>query len=62
VRAYDVATAEQLWEHRLPAGGQATPTRCEQNGRQYILMVAGGHGSLGTKTGDAIIAYALPES
>jgi quinoprotein glucose dehydrogenase len=62
VRAYDVDTGEQLWEHRLPAGGQATPMSYEQDGRQYILVVAGGHGSLGTKTGDAIIAYALPES
>ncbi|WP_119460065.1 glucose/quinate/shikimate family membrane-bound PQQ-dependent dehydrogenase [Rhodospirillaceae bacterium SYSU D60014] len=62
VRAYDVTTGEQLWEDRLPAGGQATPmSYAGADGRQYLLVVAGGHGSLGTKAGDAIIAYALPE-
>jgi quinoprotein glucose dehydrogenase len=30
------------------------------DGRQYLLVVAGGHGSLGTRTGDHVIAYALP--
>jgi len=30
------------------------------DGRQYLLVVAGGHGSLGTKAGDAVIAYTLP--
>lgn len=62
VRAYDVSDGEQLWESRLPAGGQATPmTYLGSDGRQYLLVVAGGHGSLGTKAGDAVIAYALPE-
>ncbi|MBI1178973.1 MAG: membrane-bound PQQ-dependent dehydrogenase, glucose/quinate/shikimate family [Alphaproteobacteria bacterium] len=61
VRAYDVATGKQLWRSRLPAGGQATPmTYRGADGRQYLLVVAGGHGSLGTKTGDSVIAYALP--
>ncbi|MDF1587027.1 glucose/quinate/shikimate family membrane-bound PQQ-dependent dehydrogenase [Marinimicrococcus flavescens] len=63
VRAYDVTTGEQLWEDRLPAGGQATPmSYTGADGRQYVLVVAGGHGSLGTKAGDAIIAYALPDN
>lgn len=62
VRAYDVATGEQLWQARLPAGGQATPMSYQgEDGRQYVLVVAGGHGSLGTKPGDAVIAYALPQ-
>jgi quinoprotein glucose dehydrogenase len=62
VRAYDVSNGEQLWESRLPAGGQATPmTYTGSDGRQYLLVVAGGHGSLGTKTGDFVIAYALPK-
>jgi quinoprotein glucose dehydrogenase len=61
VRAYDVATGRQLWESRLPAGGQATPmTYTGADGRQFLLVVAGGHGSLGTKAGDSVIAYALP--
>lgn len=62
VRAYDVSNGKQLWEARLPAGGQATPSTYEANGRQYLVVVAGGHGSTGTKAGDAIIAYVLPES
>ncbi|MEO7244155.1 MAG: hypothetical protein ABIX12_03290 [Rubrivivax sp.] len=28
--------------------------------RQYVPVVAGGHGSLGTKTGDSVLAHALP--
>jgi quinoprotein glucose dehydrogenase len=62
VRVYDVTTGEQLWEKRLPAGGQATPmTYLGADGRQFVLVAAGGHGSLGTKAGDAVIAYALPK-
>ena len=62
VRAYDVNTGRQLWQSRLPAGGQATPMTYEAaDGRQFLLVVAGGHGSLGTKAGDDVIAYALPK-
>ena len=62
VRAYDVSNGKQLWESRLPAGGQATPMTYQgEDGRQYVLVVAGGHGSLGTKGGDSVIAYALPK-
>jgi quinoprotein glucose dehydrogenase len=61
VRGYDVSTGAELWKARLPAGGQATPmSYLGEDGRQYVLVVAGGHGSLGTKPGDAVIAYALP--
>jgi quinoprotein glucose dehydrogenase len=61
LRAYDVTSGRQLWEGRLPAGAQATPmTYRGADGRQYVLVVAGGHGSLGTKAGDYGIAYALP--
>lgn len=62
VRAYDLTTGATLWENRLPAGGQATPmTYTAPSGRQMVVVVAGGHGSLGTTAGDSIIAYALPE-
>jgi quinoprotein glucose dehydrogenase len=61
VRAYDLATGKELWRSRLPAGGQATPMTYQgTDGRQYLLVVAGGHGSTGTKPGDDVIAYALP--
>ncbi|MEM5473358.1 membrane-bound PQQ-dependent dehydrogenase, glucose/quinate/shikimate family [Hoeflea sp. AS60] len=62
VRGYDLQTGEEIWRDRLPAGGQATPaTYVGADGRQYLVVVAGGHGSTGTKAGDSIIAYALPE-
>ncbi|MDO5757837.1 MAG: membrane-bound PQQ-dependent dehydrogenase, glucose/quinate/shikimate family [Rhodobacterales bacterium] len=62
VRGYDLATGDELWKARLPAGGQATPaTYMGRDGRQYLVVVAGGHGYVGTKLGDAVIAYALPE-
>ncbi|QIB34573.1 membrane-bound PQQ-dependent dehydrogenase, glucose/quinate/shikimate family [Ancylobacter pratisalsi] len=61
VRGYDLKTGAQLWQARLPAGGQATPsTYLGADGRQYLIVVAGGHGSTGTEAGDSIIAYALP--
>ena len=61
LRAYDVTTGRVLWESRLPAGGQATPmTYRASDGKQYVVMVAGGHGSVGTKPGDYVIAYRLP--
>lgn len=60
-RAYDLTTGKQLWETRLPAGGQATPmTYTGSDDKQYVLLVAGGHGSIGTKAGDYVIAYRLP--
>lgn len=61
LRAYDVTDGTELWRGRLPAGGQATPVSyVGRDGRQYIVVAAGGHGSLGTKAGDSVVAYALP--
>ncbi len=60
LRAYDVTTGRQLWQARLPAGGQATPMTYAVGNKQYVLIVAGGHGSIGTTPGDYVIAYALP--
>jgi quinoprotein glucose dehydrogenase len=63
VRAYDELTGRQLWQARLPAGGQATPMTYQgADGRQYVVVVAGGHGTLGTDQGDNVIAYALPKA
>lgn len=62
LRAYDVTTGEVLWRARLPAGGQATPMSywSQASHRQFVVIAAGGHGSLGTKQGDSIVSYALP--
>jgi quinoprotein glucose dehydrogenase len=61
IRAYDVSTGEQLWQDRLPAGGQSTPMSYAVNGKQYVVTAAGGHGSMGTKLGDYVIAYTLAD-
>jgi len=39
-----------LWEYALPAGGQATPMTYSLDGKQYVVIAAGGHGRLKTKT------------
>ncbi|MCH7628793.1 MAG: membrane-bound PQQ-dependent dehydrogenase, glucose/quinate/shikimate family [Proteobacteria bacterium] len=63
LRAYDVSTGDVLWRARLPAGAQATPmTYLSPSGRQMVIVVAGGHNSLGTRLGDSVLAYALPRS
>ncbi|WP_434723324.1 glucose/quinate/shikimate family membrane-bound PQQ-dependent dehydrogenase [Mesorhizobium sp. RIZ17] len=62
LRAYDLTTGRQLWQARLPAGGQSTPmTYTVADGRQFVVIVAGGHGSVGTKPGDYVMAYTLPK-
>jgi quinoprotein glucose dehydrogenase len=61
LRAFDIDTGRELWKGRLPAGGQATPMSFAANGRQFVVIAAGGHGKLGTKRGDYVVAFALPE-
>lgn len=61
IRAFDERTGKLLWQYRLPAGGQATPMTYAIGGRQYLVIVAGGHGGLGTERGDYVIAFALPK-
>jgi quinoprotein glucose dehydrogenase len=62
LRAFDIETGKELWKGRLPAGGQATPMtyRAGAGNRQYVVIAAGGHGSLGTEQGDYVVAFALP--
>jgi quinoprotein glucose dehydrogenase len=60
IRAFDVETGKELWKYELPAGGQATPMTYTLHGRQYVVVAAGGHGKLGTKQGDAVVAFTLP--
>jgi quinoprotein glucose dehydrogenase len=61
LRAFDGASGKELWRGRLPAGGQATPMTYVWKGRQYVLIAAGGHAKSGTKRGDQLIAFALPQ-
>jgi quinoprotein glucose dehydrogenase len=62
LRAFDVETGKELWKAELPAGGQATPMtyRLSKSGKQFVVLCAGGHGKLGTKIGDFVVAWALP--
>ncbi len=60
IRAFDKSTGTLLWEAPLPAAGYATPSTYAVNGRQYVVVAAGG-GKLGTKSGDAYVAFALPQ-
>lgn len=62
IRAFEVASGKELWRGRLPAGGQATPmSYTADDGRQYVVITAGGHGALGTRYGDYTVAFALPK-
>jgi quinoprotein glucose dehydrogenase len=58
--AFDKSTGKLLWEAQLPSGGYATPSTYMANGKQYVVIAAGGGGKLGTKSGDSFIAYSIP--
>ena len=58
--AFDKATGELLWETVLPAAGNATPATYEVNGRQYVVIAAGG-GKWGSPSGGTYVAFALPK-
>lgn len=60
LRAIDIETGEAVWQVELPAGGQATPMTYEAQGRQIVVINAGGHDFMETPIGDYFIAYALP--
>lgn len=60
-RAFDKNTGEILWETKLPFGGFAVPSTYSAGGKQYVIIPATGGGKLGTTTGDAYVAFALPD-
>ena len=62
LRAVDIETGRELWKDRLPRAGIATPMTYAVNGRQYVVIAAGGHGKAGLELGDFVVAYALPET
>jgi len=57
-RAFDKNTGEEIWKYKLPAGGYATPSVYEVDGRQYVVIACGG-GKMGTKSGDSYVAFSL---
>jgi quinoprotein glucose dehydrogenase len=60
-RAFDKESGRLLWETTLPAAGNATPSTYEVNGRQFVVVVAGGGKSKGAPSSGSIVAYALPQ-
>ncbi len=60
IRAIDLRTGKVVWQDALPAGGQATPMTYSIGGRQYLVIMTGGHHFMETPIGDQVIAYALP--
>jgi quinoprotein glucose dehydrogenase len=60
LRAFNSETGKEIWKYQLPAGGQATPMTYSIAGKQYLVIAAGGHGKLGTKRGDYVLAFTLP--
>lgn len=61
LRAFDVSTGAELWKGRLPTAATATPMTYEWNGRQYVVIFAGGYSNVDAPPGDELIAFALPQ-
>jgi quinoprotein glucose dehydrogenase len=61
IRAFNIDTGAELWKRRLPAGGQATPMtyRIAEDQPQMVVIAAGGHGRMGSKLGDYVVAFKL---
>ncbi len=60
-RAFDKATGELLWESTLPFAGNATPATYEVDGRQFVVIAAGGGKDPKSKSGGVYVAFALPK-
>jgi quinoprotein glucose dehydrogenase len=61
IRAFDLETGHQLWRGDLPASARSTPmTFSGVNGKQYIIISAGGHSAEFGKLDNAVVAFALP--
>lgn len=59
-RAFDKSTGELLWETTLPFSGNATPATYEVNGRQFVVIAAGGGKDPPSPSGGVYVAFALP--
>jgi quinoprotein glucose dehydrogenase len=61
IRAFDITTGKELWHAELPAAGNATPMTYAVDGKQYLVIAAGGHQRIPEEPlGDAVVAFALP--
>ena len=59
-RVFSQTDGEELFSYKLPAAGYATPATYAIDGRQYVVIACGG-GKLDTPSGDAYVAFALPD-
>lgn len=60
-RVFNAKTGKVIWQTKLPAGGYATPCTYMVDGKQYVVIAAGG-GKMGTKSGNQYVAFALPNN
>ncbi|MFK7844741.1 MAG: pyrroloquinoline quinone-dependent dehydrogenase [Rhodothermales bacterium] len=60
MHAFDVDTGDLMWQAALPRAGIATPMTYEVDGKQFVVIAAGGHGKVGLELGDYVVAFALP--
>ncbi len=62
IRALDIETGDELWQADLPITATAMPMTYQgEDGRQYVVIAAGGTGRIGTGSSDHVIAFALPK-
>lgn len=59
-RAFDKSNGKLLWETKLPAAGIATPSTYRVNGRQFVVIAAGGGKNTRVPSGSSIVAFSLP--
>lgn len=61
LRAFDTDTGAELWSTPLPASAKASPMTYQRDGRQFIVIAAGGHTDINAQAiDDSLVAYALP--
>ena len=60
IRAIDIQSGAELWQAGLPHQGSAVPVTYMANGKQYVVIAAGGTSRVTDNLGDAVVAFALP--
>lgn len=61
IRAIDLENGDELWHAELPATGNAVPMTYTYQGRQYVVIAAGGHFTSPLASSDHVIAFSLPD-
>ena len=61
LHVFDADTGKEILTLDLPASAQSTPMTYEWQGRQYVVICAGGHGKMKSKMGDSVVAFRLPD-